>query len=319
MGEESRFPLSNSYDIDTEEAQIVNNNGLSKIVNRYEQRPNAPKYKHEMSATESPFESSNVERSSLNQDDSTSVRRIRQFHCELDGKGFDVYTGYVLHVRAHSWEDSYECKQHACGKSFATHTELEVHLHDHDQDLYPQNAGNPNPATDMQNKDAFPPEPLMLELGLEEDIEAELEEFIVLSRLEIIPEAMAMATDVLWRHIRLFPVLAELVGFFIEHQRSTEIALLQDELIKQHVSFAQQDESNFFDFVLNLSTTNPNLLLPHLTRHKASSILYPSKGWNIGRAMTSYFAQFESTAQVCPPCYIVFFTDLLRYKSTRST
>lgn len=100
-----------------------------------------------------------------------------------------------------------------------------------------------------------------IDLELEEDIVAELEEFILLARLGAVDEASALVRNVLWPHTYLFPVFAEVSGFLAEHDIGSLKALLQ-KLTSQNFSFADDDEKEFFDVVSILTgdktTTSPD-------------------------------------------------------------
>ena len=53
-------------------------------------------------------------------------------------------------------------------------------------------------------------------LDLEEDLVAELENFLLHVRLKVTVDALEIVDNVLWRHLHHFPVFAEVAGFLIE-------------------------------------------------------------------------------------------------------
>ena len=53
-------------------------------------------------------------------------------------------------------------------------------------------------------------------LDLEEDLVAELENFLLHVRLKVTVEALQIVDNVLWRHLQYFPVFAEVASFLIE-------------------------------------------------------------------------------------------------------
>lgn len=85
------------------------------------------------------------------------------------------------------------------------------------------------------------------DIPLEEDIVAELEEFILLGRLGIVDEAVQLLQNVLWRHLRFFPVLAEAAAFLLEHELWAQFQALLEELDLRKIQFEDHDEVDFID------------------------------------------------------------------------
>lgn len=91
-----------------------------------------------------------------------------------------------------------------------------------------------------------------MELDLEEDIPAELEEFILLARLGVEDEALRLAQDVLWRHTHHYPVFAEVAGFLAEHRLFGELRTLVNHLYDRKVEFRDREEQEFVQFLSSL-------------------------------------------------------------------
>ncbi|KAK5957200.1 hypothetical protein OHC33_001571 [Knufia fluminis] len=52
-------------------------------------------------------------------------------------------------------------------------------------------------------------------MSMKEDVAAELEDFILLARLGIVDAALEIVDHVLWPHLNVFAVTAEVAGFLI--------------------------------------------------------------------------------------------------------
>lgn len=84
-----------------------------------------------------------------------------------------------------------------------------------------------------------------IELPLEEDLVAELERFIYLGRLSIVEEALQILDEILWPHLRHFPVVAESAAFLIEHNMWSKLQTLLDDLHRRDIIFSIPDEMEF--------------------------------------------------------------------------
>ncbi|KAK5093368.1 hypothetical protein LTR70_004740 [Exophiala xenobiotica] len=79
-------------------------------------------------------------------------------------------------------------------------------------------------------------------LELEEDIPAELEDFVLVSRLGMVADAQRLVSDVLWRHLRYFPVVAEIAEFFLGSGLWESLDDLVRELDRRRISFDDYNE-----------------------------------------------------------------------------
>lgn len=87
-----------------------------------------------------------------------------------------------------------------------------------------------------------------VELDLEEDIAAELEDFIFLARLGVVDDASALVRNVLWPHAHQFPVFAEISSFLAEHDLDSLKILLQ-EFAARNTSFTDDEEKEFINVI----------------------------------------------------------------------
>ena len=108
------------------------------------------------------------------------------------------------------------------------------------------------------------------EMKLKEDVAAELEEFILLSRLAVHDEAMDIAEHILWRHLQIFPVMAEISGCLIEQRDFQRLRRLVRDLDCRHIRFTATDEADFIELLRALSD-RPN---PATTRVSQLPIKY---------------------------------------------
>lgn len=84
-----------------------------------------------------------------------------------------------------------------------------------------------------------------MELELEEDVDASLEDFIFRARLGLKGRARQLAEHVLWRHIDFFPVFAEICAFYIVcRDRGAVLELIAD-LAASSIVFSDPDEQDF--------------------------------------------------------------------------
>lgn len=98
---------------------------------------------------------------------------------------------------------------------------------------------------------------LVFDMEMKEDVETELEEFIALSRLGIFYEAREIAQNVLWQHLNIFPVMAEIAGFLVEHKHLAMLTRLLEDLDTRGIKYNKDEEQ---DFVASLrQITNQDL------------------------------------------------------------
>lgn len=80
-----------------------------------------------------------------------------------------------------------------------------------------------------------------MELELEEDVDACLEDFVFFARLGLRGRARQLAKHVLWQHIDFFPVFAEVCAFYIVcHDRWAVLELITD-LTANSTVFSEPD------------------------------------------------------------------------------
>lgn len=118
---------------------------------------------------------------------------------------------------------------------------------------------NPTPNLDMSD--------------FEEDIEAELIEFMLTSRLGLIQEAQRLVELVLWPHLDIFPVFAEVAYFIILHPQPQRVYRLL-KWITNAQPFDESRESNFVQYIKDIC----EYILDHsshLTQHSQGSIVEP--------------------------------------------
>lgn len=88
-----------------------------------------------------------------------------------------------------------------------------------------------------------------MELALQEDVDAELEDFLLLSLLRIDDEAKDVVRAVLWRHLRHFSVFAEIAGFAIDRNDSALLNELITTMSEARIEFQSKDEMMFLQIV----------------------------------------------------------------------
>lgn len=84
-----------------------------------------------------------------------------------------------------------------------------------------------------------------MDMELEEDVDAYLEDFNLYCGLGSVREAQEIAEKVLWKHIDLFPVFAELAAFYINNHDRRAILELIAELVIRDVTFHDNNEREF--------------------------------------------------------------------------
>lgn len=90
---------------------------------------------------------------------------------------------------------------------------------------------------------------LDLDLELEEDISAELEDFIFLARLGAVDDALALVQNVLWRHTRYFPVFAEVASFLVDHCSRDDLVSFMEDMRLQRIIFTDYEEREFAELL----------------------------------------------------------------------
>ena len=83
-------------------------------------------------------------------------------------------------------------------------------------------------------------EPIAMEL--EEDVAAELDDFLTMRRLGLVEDASRVANEVLWRHSHSFPVFAEMAAFYIEQAHLEAVRVLA---LTKGFGFRQPDEKAY--------------------------------------------------------------------------
>lgn len=90
------------------------------------------------------------------------------------------------------------------------------------------------------------------ELPLREDIGAELDDFLTLDLLGINDEARDLTQTVLWRHLRHFPVFAEVADYAIDKNDELLQAQLLATIRGQAIEFHPAEERLFLNTVTEL-------------------------------------------------------------------
>lgn len=93
-----------------------------------------------------------------------------------------------------------------------------------------------------------------MDLDLEEDVQVELEDFILLARLGVKDEALHLARTVLWRHVYHFPVFAEVAGFLLEHRLNEHLRELISEMNEEDIHFQLGEQQAFSLLIYELSS-----------------------------------------------------------------
>ncbi|KAK5094837.1 hypothetical protein LTS08_008455 [Lithohypha guttulata] len=119
-----------------------------------------------------------------------------------------------------------------------------------------------------------------MDLDLEEDVQAELEDFILLARLGVEDGALHLARTVLWRHVHHFPVFAEVADFLLELRADVYLHELFSAMKEKDIQFPHEEQQAFTHLVHELyaKTPNPVVLLRQLVYEA-----HPAKrGWYKG-------------------------------------
>jgi len=141
-----------------------------------------------------------------------------------------------------------------------------------------------------------------MELELEEDVDAYLEDFVFFARLGLKRRARQLAENVLWRHIDFFPVFAEICAFYIVcHDRWAVLELITD-LAANSIVFSEPDEK---DFVRMAALFARGRLRDSATAHDQMKTGPERRGQATPRALESdllllHDVNYSSTIQVSP-------------------
>ncbi|KAK5070398.1 hypothetical protein LTR64_000069 [Lithohypha guttulata] len=106
------------------------------------------------------------------------------------------------------------------------------------------------------------------ELNLKEDIAAELEDFMLLTRLGIYDEASEFVNQVLWPHLSWFPVAAEGLGFFREQHDYNGLRRVLSELAMRDIKFQSTHEQKLISMYEDVYDTR-SATLGHRLRYLA--------------------------------------------------
>lgn len=93
------------------------------------------------------------------------------------------------------------------------------------------------------------PQEAHMELQINEDVGAEIEDFLLLGILGIYDEARDLARTILWRHLRHFPVFAEISDFAIASNDERLQTQLQKSIRRESIKFDFSDEQSFLNAV----------------------------------------------------------------------
>lgn len=93
---------------------------------------------------------------------------------------------------------------------------------------------------------------IVVELALREDIGAELDDFLLLSLLGIDDEARESAREILWRHLRHFPVFAEIADYLIQRNDVFLKTQLLQTITTENIHFADPREAKFLATIVEL-------------------------------------------------------------------
>lgn len=113
----------------------------------------------------------------------------------------------------------------------------------------------------MGTVDTFPEEsPLVFDISLEEDIESELEDFVLLTRLGILDEAKELFHMVLKEHQHLFPVFAETAAFFVDSNEGDQLTILLQDLKSRGTKFDTPDKNELLSILCDFATADPRVI-----------------------------------------------------------
>ncbi|KAK5093630.1 hypothetical protein LTS08_008874 [Lithohypha guttulata] len=83
---------------------------------------------------------------------------------------------------------------------------------------------------------------LDMEIILEEDVMAELEDFAFLSQLGLVDESYKLLEAVVWRHLKHFPVVAEIGAFAIDNGDADLVLHLFVEKVGRRIQYTEEQE-----------------------------------------------------------------------------
>lgn len=97
---------------------------------------------------------------------------------------------------------------------------------------------------------------IILDMDAYEDVAAELEDFIFLARLGLPEEALKAVDSILWRHLNLFAVLAEVGGFLVEQKHFQKLGDVLKEAKKRGVECQTHEEKDFVELLEQIQKGN---------------------------------------------------------------
>ena len=97
------------------------------------------------------------------------------------------------------------------------------------------------------------PEGTTLEVICKEDVAAELEDFVFLARLGVIDEALDLVDNILWRHIHIFPVMAEVAGYLLELNDRDRLRALVNKARKHGIAFPDERDERLWLLISQLA------------------------------------------------------------------
>lgn len=103
------------------------------------------------------------------------------------------------------------------------------------------------------DKDSSDVAGLKFTMQVEEDIGAEIEDFIFCSRLGLEDEALQIAEQALWKHLKCFPVFAEVALFLVWNLDMKRLDDLAHKVRKDRIQFAEA-EGEFMSTVLQIAS-----------------------------------------------------------------
>lgn len=105
---------------------------------------------------------------------------------------------------------------------------------------------------ELHSVDASFDQGIDMKLALREDIGAELDDFLLLSLLGIDDEARESVRVILWRHLRYFPVFAEVADYVIERNEKILQRQLLQTIQSANIDFAHRDEATFLRTIVRI-------------------------------------------------------------------
>lgn len=126
---------------------------------------------------------------------------------------------------------------------------------------------------------------LVFNLTLEEDIEAELEDFVLRARLGHVQEAEDFHNLILKKHENLFPVFGELVAFYMDIDKEQSLVQLVQRLESTKIVFNSPEKRELVYF------------LKRITQDIESDNLRPGAHNDYLESLTSYLVTLSNSSQ----------------------